>query len=431
MRFPTLVRPSSRRRRLGHLSLTSAIVVGLFAAGSTTGANAQSAASTQIAKDSFDRSVGSGLASAALGGAYTTTGDPVLSVSGGAAKVAALQPGRSVGGFLGSTSSLDTSISSSVVVPKLGADGTDMYYALEARRQSDGSAYRGKLKVSTAGVPTLSFSRTNGTAETLLGKIDLPLSFSAGQTVNLQFQVKGTNSVVLDSRAWVSGSAQPAWQHEFADTGGSVIGRAGAVGFWSYSSSSGKPLSFAINEFTADKLDASTAPDPAPAPAPSNPTPTGKPTASNTGVPSGTTLSRYTGPLTITTNGTVIDGKAVYGDLKIQAANVVIRNSYLHCGTEIPAGNSGCIDANSANVQDLLIENNTIIPDRPSYYRDGIVGHEFNARYNEISRSNDGIQIQGGNNIAISGNNVVGSVVAGDGLGTYGYHGGAALIVNQ
>src|SRR5664279_5704719 len=134
-----------------------------------------------------------------------------------------------------------------------------------------------------------------------------------------------------------------------------------------------------------------------------------KPSASNTGVPAGKALTKYTGPLTITTAGTVIDGKAVYGDLKIQAKNVIIRNSYLHCGTNIPSGNSGCIDANSGSVYNLQVLNNTIIPDRPSYYRDGIVGHEYTARYN----------------------NVVGSVVAGDGLGTYGTHAGSALMVNQ
>ena len=79
----------------------------------------------------------------------------------------------------------------------------------------------------------------------------------------------------------------------------------------------------------------------------------------------------------------------VYGDLKIQAKNVIIRNSYLHCGTSIPSGNSGCIDANSGSVYNLQVLNNTIIPDRPSYYRDGIVGHEYTARYNHISRTND------------------------------------------
>src|SRR5262249_42124850 len=50
----------------------------------------------------------------------------------------------------------------------------------------------------------------------------------------------------------------------------------------------------------------------------------------NTGVPANVALVAYTGPCTITTAGTVIDGKKVTCDtLSIQAANVVIRNSLL------------------------------------------------------------------------------------------------------
>jgi len=81
----------------------------------------------------------------------------------------------------------------------------------------------------------------------------------------------------------------------------------------------------------------------------------------------------------------VIDGKEIFGDIKVQARNVVIRNSRLHCGTNVPPSASGCIDANHGNVYNLTIERNTIKPDRPNYYRDGIVGHEFKARYNDIS----------------------------------------------
>jgi len=196
-----------------------------------------------------------------------------------------------------------------------------------------------------------------------------------------------------------------------------------------------------------------------------------KPSATNTGVPAGTTLTKYTGPLTITVDGTVIDRKAVYGDLKIRAKNVIIRNSYLHCGTQTLSSSTACVDAYSGNVFNLQITHNTIRPDKPSPYRDGIVGHEFTARYNHISRSNDGIgifnlpggsgyanvtaeynyihdlthwnndplhsdgthndgiQVQGGKNIGIRYNTVVGSVVTADGAFKYGTHGNAALMV--
>ena len=65
----------------------------------------------------------------------------------------------------------------------------------------------------------------------------------------------------------------------------------------------------------------------------------GFPNASNTGVPAGTALSTYAGPLTITTCGTVIDSKIVTNDLEIKIGNgfhdadhpcVTITNSIIH-----------------------------------------------------------------------------------------------------
>ena len=55
----------------------------------------------------------------------------------------------------------------------------------------------------------------------------------------------------------------------------------------------------------------------------------GWPDATNTGVPAGTTLTAYTGPLTITTAGTVIDRRKITGCVVIKANNVTIKNSLL------------------------------------------------------------------------------------------------------
>jgi hypothetical protein len=105
-----------------------------------------------------------------------------------------------------------------------------------------------------------------------------------------------------------------------------------------------------------DRLDAAvaalrTASTPAGSPAPSGtPKPSSSPTApatvpraarpgpSNTGVPAGTTLTPYTGPMTITTPGTVIDSKDVRGALVITAKDVVIRRSKIHDDPDADAG---------------------------------------------------------------------------------------------
>lgn len=56
----------------------------------------------------------------------------------------------------------------------------------------------------------------------------------------------------------------------------------------------------------------------------------GWPSVGNTGVPSGVTLTSYTGPQTITVNGTEIRNKVVTGTLTIRAAGVRIVNTRIH-----------------------------------------------------------------------------------------------------
>jgi hypothetical protein len=72
---------------------------------------------------------------------------------------------------------------------------------------------------------------------------------------------------------------------------------------------------------------ATSAPSPTQTSAAPTQTSGGFPDAGNTGVPAGVTLTNYTGPCTITTNGTVIDAKTVNCDLSIRATDVVIKRS--------------------------------------------------------------------------------------------------------
>jgi len=72
------------------------------------------------------------------------------------------------------------------------------------------------------------------------------------------------------------------------------------------------------------------------------------PNAGNTGVPSGTTLTAYSGPCSISTSNTVVDGKNINCDLTITGANVTIRNS------KIVAGNIN-VDSGSLALTDVEI----------------------------------------------------------------------------
>jgi Bacterial TSP3 repeat len=64
------------------------------------------------------------------------------------------------------------------------------------------------------------------------------------------------------------------------------------------------------------------------------------PGPANTGVPSGTALTPYTGPCTITTANTLINAKTVNCDLTIHAANVVITRSAINGSVWIDDENS-------------------------------------------------------------------------------------------
>ena len=173
-----------------------------------------------------------------------------------------------------------------------------------------------------------------------------------------------------------------------------------------------------------------------------------KPHAGNTGVRPGSNLTTVSGDITVTVDGTVIENKDIWGFVKVRAANVVIRNCIVR-GSGPAGGNTGLVDCNHKNARNVLVEDCTLVPQVPSVWITGVIGKEYTARrcnvynvvdgfgaYNVSNRSaptnvtiescwvhdlsyfavdpnhangpthNDGVQIQGGANITIRGNNI-------------------------
>jgi hypothetical protein len=91
---------------------------------------------------------------------------------------------------------------------------------------------------------------------------------------------------------------------------------------------------------------ASSSPSPTPT-ASSSPIPGGWPGASNTGVPTGVTLTPYTGPCTITQANTVIDSRAVNCSLSIRASGVIIRNTRVNGSVSVREGDTGSLPIGS------------------------------------------------------------------------------------
>ncbi|NUR70153.1 MAG: hypothetical protein HOU81_04995 [Hamadaea sp.] len=122
-----------------------------------------------------------------------------------------------------------------------------------------------------------------------------------------------------------------------ADTGASASGPASSGAGSDPSSASATPAPSASSSLSATAT---------PKPSPSSAVPPAAggpwPNAANTGVPSGTKLTTYTGPCTITSAGTVIDAKTVNCDsLDIRAANVTIKRSKINGAVSLDTDASG------------------------------------------------------------------------------------------
>jgi hypothetical protein len=199
----------------------------------------------------------------------------------------------------------------------------------------------------------------------------------------------------------------------------------------------------------ADETGAAT-PTPTPTPRPS-----GFPDASNTGVQEGTTLSPYTGPSTISTPGTVVDGKTM-GCIRVTAPGVTIRNSRISCADAYSVlSGDGDYSGTPLLVQDSEIDcNNTggtalgeanIMAQRVNIHgceNGGDINQSFTIEdsyihdlYNSPSAHTDGLQfafghiengqvVAGSLNVTIKHNTIYG-------MGADGSFGTSAIISNR
>ena len=112
----------------------------------------------------------------------------------------------------------------------------------------------------------------------------------------------------------------------------------------------------------------------------------GLPNADNTGVPPGTRLTTYTGPMTVQTDGAVIDGKTITGDLRIMARNVVIENSQILGDVRVDSDDHGF----SFLVKDTTIDAGRALG-QDAYDATGIGARDFTALRVEVTGGARGI----------------------------------------
>jgi hypothetical protein len=161
------------------------------------------------------------------------------------------------------------------------------------------------------------------------------------------------------------------------------------------------------------------------------------------GVPTGTALTKMSGDIVITTPGTVLQNVDLDGYVTIKADNVTIKNSILRGGATATTGKALVQSWN--NAKNLVIKDTTLVPRHPSAWVDGISGKDMTIQRVDISGTvdavkvigsnvtitdsrlhdalymssgvtyqsdgtthNDGVQVEGGGNITISGNTING-----------------------
>lgn len=473
-------------RKVATAVASTAALTAVLLSGTTPAFSATTAVS---AGDSFNRTVTSGWGTADTGGAWSTPAG--TSRANGSSGNLDIKNGQgfanSLTGFSARTADLQVAFS----LNKLPVAG-DVYMHITPRKVGN-NEYRAKVKVSPNGAVRLDATRIVNGVETTLKSYVAGFVAKAGATMNVKIALSGLDKTTINAVVWASGTPLPGTQISVADTT-AALQTSGTVALGGYVSASATnaPISVRYDNLkvtgstgTTTVVPPTVQPPTVQPPAPSVDDSRDKlsygsykPSTATTGVPAGKVLKPYnTGgaELIITQDGTVLDGLEIYGDIKVRAANVTIKNSRLHGGVAIPKSNTGIVDANDARVKNLVVQDSTLIPQKPSYYRDGIVGHDYSALRNHITKTNDGlgifnrpagpaaanvnakgnyihgltywsndpahsdgshndgIQVQGGENIHILGNTIVGDVVAGAGSAqpVRGGYGTTAMLLQQ
>ena len=117
-------------------------------------------------------------------------------------------------------------------------------------------------------------------------------------------------------------------------------------------------------------------------------------------MPDGTQLRVHRGNLVLDTPGATYDSMDIHGLVTITAPNVTIRRSIIRGG--VVNGSTGLVTNIDPTATNFVIEDSTLVPSTPSVFLDGLKGGNYTARRLDISGVVDGAKVHG-NNVSISG----------------------------
>ena len=220
---------------------------------SISGAASTPAAGATVAQDTFSRNVTGGWGNAPTGGAWSTSSNANSAVTG---TTATLTHGAGAlrRAMLNQVSIDDVDLTVDFASNKDTTVG-HIVAGLVARQVSAADYYQARVRILPGG--TLGLQLTRGSSSIVVANATVAgLTYAAGDTLTLRFQVEGTSPTTLRAKVWPAGSPEPAtWQLVATDTT-AALQTEGAIGLESYISASATnaPVVVTYDNYNAVRL---------------------------------------------------------------------------------------------------------------------------------------------------------------------------------
>ncbi|MCK2035589.1 PKD domain-containing protein [Microbacterium sp. SSW1-49] len=212
-------------------------------ASATTTAQVTVTAPAVWATDTFDRTATNGWGNSGTSGSWTmlpgtTTALSKFSVADGVGKVTLSAGNNYTAVLAGSTPSANTEERYTVAFNQPSTGG-GYYFSAIGRQIDSANDYRAKFRVAANGTVALWLTKTVAGTETVLASTTVSgLTVTGPDSLNVRFQVTGTNATTLKAKVWRTGTTEPtAWASTITDST-AVLQAPGYVGVNSYLSSS-------------------------------------------------------------------------------------------------------------------------------------------------------------------------------------------------
>ncbi|MEO8246780.1 MAG: PKD domain-containing protein [Chloroflexota bacterium] len=228
--------------------------------GGLTGATTQSVTVAQanvLARDTFSRTSSSGWGSADVGGNWTVTGTTAnYAVSGGLGRITIPAKGATRSAALTGVSATNVDLLVLVSSDTAGSGGGLFLYT-EGRYVDNGTQYRGKVRISSAGSVFVGASRLVGGTQAAVGaEVQVAgLTYTAGTQLWVRSQFTGTSPTTIRVKVWTGATEPAAWTYTGTDST-AALQVAGGIGLRTYLAADAAtiPVNITWDELTVKQL---------------------------------------------------------------------------------------------------------------------------------------------------------------------------------